>query len=139
MPEPGQSSSLLLAWSKSGAHGPCFPTLTQPCPTRALLATTSVPADLIIHYQQLSLLAGEFPLASFLLSTPQLIVDRSGCISIPPFPTKIEQLRRYTATQTPRVSEVERSAHQLQGRWLKSIFLTSVPSLYACLLMSPSF
>lgn len=91
----GRAASLLLAWSKSGAHGPCFLTLIQPCPTRALLATTSVPADLVIHYQQFSFLAGEFSLAGFLLSSPQLIVDRSGYISIPPPPPpNTEQLRR---------------------------------------------
>lgn len=104
-----------------------------PRPTYALLATTSVPADLVVCCQRLSFLAAELPLAGFLLSTPQLTVARSGCISIPLSPLKTEQLRRYIATQTPRVSLVELSAHQLQGWWLKSIFLTSVPSLYPCL------
>lgn len=54
------------------------------CPTYAVLVTTSVPADLVVHSQHLSFLAGELLFAGFLLSTPQLIVDRCGCTSKPP-------------------------------------------------------
>lgn len=100
----GRAASLLPAWSKSEAHGSCFPTLTRPCPAYALLATTSVPADLAVHCQQLSSLAGELPFAAFLLSNPQLMVDRCGCTRNSLFPVKTEQLRRYIVTQTPRVS-----------------------------------
>lgn len=83
----GRAASPPLAWSKSGAHGSCLPTRMWPRPTYALPAASSVPADPVIHCQQLSFFAGELPFAGLLLSTPQLIVDRSGCISIPLPPT----------------------------------------------------